>query len=545
MNLISLLAGSITTVICAVVNYFIFLPPFALSSVGFWVWIISSFGLGAVASGIADYFTDDEKYKSTIAFGSLGVFLLLIFTVGACAGSTFFHASQSSSMLKVTDVSSFTDVVESKSLEEVENTFPKIDQESATTLANRKLGELVDLVSQFEVDDYCTLINYNGKPYRVAPLKYSNIFKYMKNKENGIPGYILIDLVTKEAKYVELEEGMKYSPSAMFSKDLTRRLRSEYSNTILGDYSFEIDDNGTPYWIIPEVKATKGINGLKDTVGVFVVNAQTGDVAHYTKNDIPSWIDRAFDTDIVREQIDHWGEFSNGFWNAHFSQQGVKVSTSLYNFIIEDDDVYLYTGITSAKAEDKSNIGFVTVNMRTGEAKFITISSADEESAKQSAEGKVQEKGYKATDPILLNLNGIPTYALSLKDEGGLVKMYAFVSVEDYQKVSVADESEGISTALESYMKYFKKEDIPVDENAILEVNLQIEQIEKAEVYGNSTYYIVSQGKVYVADIFSGGKAYENAPYFSCLPTLKVGDTVKVKCIEKDNYYEVREISKG
>lgn len=537
--------GAVIALIFGVIEYFIFLPSLSLASGGFWWLLFFSLLPATIIIGLWESFEDEDLPVVTGIYGIGTVLTLAIVLFGGLGGTSPFHAEKASQQLKVVEVTSYEEMVSAKTLEEVENTFPKIDQASAEVIANRKLGELVDLVSQFGVDKYCTLINYNGKPYRVSPLMYNSWYKYLKNKENGIPGYVLIDLVTKDAQFIELSEGMQYSPSACFSKDLTRKIKKDYPSAILGDYSFEIDDNGVPYWIIPDLKVTSGIGGLKTNQGCFTVNAQTGEIARYATEEIPSWVDRALDTDIIIHQINNWGTLVNGFWNSMIGQKGVKVSTELYNFITEDDDVYLYTGITSAKADDKSNLGFMTVNMRSGDAKFVTISSADEESAKESAQGKVQEKGYVATDPIILNLNGIPTYALSLKDEGGLVKMYAFVSVEDYQKVEVAEESDGIKAALDNYMKYFNKEETKHPEpQEIKEENITVEQIEKAEVNGNSTYYIVSNGNVYVADIFSGGGTYtEGTPYFSYLPTVKVGDSVTVQYVQKDGYREVIKIS--
>lgn len=539
--------GVISTIITGITYYFLVLPSLAISSLSFWSFLFFTFLFSTIIVAAINYLIFDEDiYAPTVALAIITALILVILAIGGFAGSKMTNAKKASDQLTVVEVSKFEEIVSSKTLEEVEDTFPKIDEASAKIIANRKLGELVDLVSQFEVDRYCTLINYQGQPHRVSPLAYSSFLKYEKNKENGIPGYILINLVTKESCYVSLEEGINYSPSAYFSKDLERRIKKDYPGAILGEFNFEIDENGVPYWIVPDIKVTKGIGGLKTTQGAFIINAQSGEIKRYSVEEIPSWVDRAFDTDIIRKQINNWGELSNGFFNSIFTQNGVKTSTDLYNFIVENDDVYLYTGITSAKSEDKSNIGFMTVNMRTGQSKFITLASADETSAKESAQGKVQEKGYVATDPILLNLNSIPTYALSLKDEGGLVKMYAFVSVEDFQKVGVAEESEGISEALNNYMKYFNKQDIEaISPDLFTDTVITVEQIEKAEINGNSTYYIVSENNIYVADIFSGGDTYkEGSPYFSCLPTIKVGDTVSITYIQKEGYREVSKISK-
>ena len=94
-----------------------------------------------------------------------------------------------------------------------------------------------------------------------------------------------------------------------------------------------------------------------------------------------------------------------------------------------DGDVWVYTGVTSVNA-DESNIGFVLMNLRTGESKYYNIAGAEEYSAMSSAEGQVQNLGYRASFPSLINIKNIPTYIMVLKDNAGLVKMYALVNVE-------------------------------------------------------------------------------------------------------------------
>ena len=93
--------------------------------------------------------------------------------------------------------------------------------------------------------------------------------------------------------------------------------------------------------------------------------------------------------------------------------------------------MWYFTGVTSVN-EDESNIGFILTNARTGEYKFYPVIGAEEYSAMHAAEGEVQEKGYQASFPSLINVGGQATYIMVLKDSGGLVKLYALVNVEKY-----------------------------------------------------------------------------------------------------------------
>ena len=323
----------------------------------------------------------------------------------------------------------------------------------------------MDLVSQFEVseDDYSyTQINYNSVPTRVAPLMYGDVIKWFNNQSDGIPGYISVDMTTQEVSLVRLQDGIKYSPGEYFFRNLDRHLRLSYPTLMFDSYSFEIDDEGRPYWICPTYTYTIGIFGGKDISGVVIMNAQDGSSQYYDIKDVPQWVDKAYSSDLVVNQIDYWGKYRKGFINTLIGQKEVCLTSGGYNYLALDDDVWLYTGLTSA-GNDQSNIGFVLVNMRTKEAHYYISSGATEYSAMDSAEGQVQHLQYTATFPVLLNIANQPTYFLSLKDNAGLVKKFAYVNVEQYQLVGIGD---NLNEAYTNYLK-LTSSDGEVDTSAL------------------------------------------------------------------------------
>lgn len=515
--------------------WFIFRPAISLQSTGFWIMILISM---IIATFVSQFLYSFE----IILWGTIGI--VILFVILLIGSSGMFHATSLQRRLNVQETTEFTKIVEDMDI----NSIPRIDKSVAQNLASRKLGELEDVVSQFEVDDYSTLINYNNSPYRVIPLKYSSPFKYFNNKNTGIPGYILVDLITQEASYIKLDEGIKYSPSACFKNDLKKHIRTVYSSAILGEYNFEINDDGIPYWIVPEIKPNF-VFGVKTIENVIVVNAITGDISNYPILDVPEWIDRGLDTDIILSQIDSWGSYKDGFFNSIFGQKGVKKVTELYNFIIQDNDVYLYTGITSANASDQSNIGFFLVNMRTGDATYTSCASVNEVSAKNAAEAIFPEKAYEATDPLLLNIDGKPTYCTSLKDSAGLVKMYAFVYAADYTVIGYATEQEGMEKAIENYKlalegKSFKvssssqneviTEETSISKETFKEASFKVEAFEEVIVDGTTSYYIEHDGNIYIIPITANPKYFMN---------LSLGDEIKVKSIEKNNYFLVNDFA--
>ena len=290
--------------------------------------------------------------------------------------------------------------------------------------------------------------------------------------------------------------------------------------------SFEIDDDGNPYWIAPVYNYKIGLFGGKDITGAIMVNAIDGSSQYYDIKDVPTWVDRVYPSDLLLSQLENWGKYTNGYFNTIFSQKGVLKPTDGYNYVALDDDVYLYTGLTSVSS-DASNVGFALINMRTKESKYYAISGAEEFSAMSSAEGRVQNLKYTATFPILINAGGQPTYFMSLKDGAGLVKQYAFVSVENYQIVAVGD---SVAEAEKQYYKLLSDNGkVKVDFEAKT-VTAKIAHIQSAVVNGNSHYYFRLEGleKNFIAPISLNDG----------LPLLKTGDTVTIEYVEDESNSE-------
>ncbi len=423
-------------------------------------------------------------------------------------GLPIFNASRYKDLL-VREEGNFTEDIAELSM----NQIPVVDRDSAQRLGARKLGEMSDLVSQFEIAPDYTQINLNDRPVRVTPLVYGDIIKWLNNNSAGVPAYIQVDMVTQETSLIRLEQGMKYSPCEYFLRDLERHLRFHYPTKIFDNFSFEVDEEGTPYWIAPTIRYRIGVWGGRDIGGAVLVNAVTGEHRYYPVEEIPQWVDQVYRSDIVMEQLTYNGKFQDGFWNSYFGQKGVLRPTEGYNYIAMNDDVYLYTGMTSV-ASDQSNVGFVLVNMRTKETRFYSVPGAEELSAMSSAQGQVQHLNYTATFPLLLNVADRPTYFMSLKDAAGLVKMYAFVDVERYQVVGTGAT---VDDARANYVKTLSQEE-DVDAGGGEEKSGVVEKVSSAVVDGNTNYYFTLQGEdtVYVAAIQVSDR----------LPFLAPGDSV-------------------
>lgn len=509
---------AIKALISAAVIFVLFwfeLPAINIRSADFWSFLVQAALACIVVSGFGKiwglikgtkqtkHLSIDDLKELFVGFGKPVKITLLAVAVMIAAsiifniiGSQFFNAGSYNKLLTLQDGDFSADVAELEMSQ-----IPVVDRDTAVRLGARKMGNMEDLVSQFDISEEYSQINYKGTPVRVTPLRYGDPIKWLNNQSKGLPAYITVDMVTQETELVRLDKGMKYSTGEYFMRNIYRHLRFNYPTKIFDDVSFEIDEQGTPYWIASTVSFRIGFWSGRDIDGAVLVNAITGESKFYELDKIPSWVDRVFSADMVVEQLIYNGKYRSGWLNSIFGQKGVLQPTDGYNYLAIDDDVWLYTGITSVMS-DESNVGFVLVNQRTKEARYYSVPGAEEYSAMGSAEGQVQHLGYNSTFPILLNISDRPTYFMSLKDSAGLVKMYAFVDVEQYQVVGTGN---NVQAALEDYASKLGSSDAAQGESAPTEktVSGTISAMESAVVGGNTKYYfkLKDDSAIYVADV--------------------------------------------
>lgn len=518
----------ISILITLVIGFIVFyatLPALNIHSLGFWFFLMFLFII---------YSTTDllVSYNSIDTWRSIPKRILIGFTFAVVIGiglplfnlflSPLFHAKEYSNRIVINQDKEF-----SKEIAPVDfSTLPLLDKASSEKLGDRVMGQMPELVSQFYVSDLYSQINYNDSIIRVTPLEYNGLFKYFSNRKEGVKGYITVNSVTGKASLKKLKQGMKYVDSAWFNENLNRHLRFKYPTKIFGQKTFEIDNEGNPYWIVPTMKY-KGIGLKAEIASIIILDPIDGSSKEYKVEDVPTWVDHVYSASLIIEQVNDWGRYKDGFWNASFGQKNVVKTTEGYNYMAMNDDVYLYTGITSVST-DESNIGFILTNMRTKETNFYRVPGAEEYSAMDSAKGQVQQMNYEASFPLLINLNNRATYLLSLKDAAGLVKMYAFVDVEDYQKVEITDASLGIEKASENYLNKIWSE-TSTSSTTKLEKVIQIKKITSATIDGVSYYYIVdTEDKKYKCSI----KVEKDI-----LPFLEEGNSIQI------GYQEEKEVT--
>ncbi|MBR2678638.1 MAG: hypothetical protein IKE63_04395 [Bacilli bacterium] len=524
----------IVTLIYSLVVYYLLYPAINIHNIGFWIFIFSImllFGIlmsfFSLGIAVSELFTGIKRRKRIgyyKIFIVIPIIVLLIIFINIIL-SPVFNAKTYYKRITVDETGNFTTDVKEVDF----NKLPLLDRDSSEKLGDRVMGQMSELVSQFDVSDKYTQINYNNEIIRVTPLEYNGTIKWLTNRNKGIKGYITVNSTTGKAKLIKLDKGMKYAPSGLFNENLYRKLQLKYPTFNFESVNFEIDNEGNPYWIASVVKYV-GVGLRREVTGVVIFNPINGKSKYYKVKDVPSWVDHVYEADLILEQVNDWGKYKKGYINSLISQKGVVSTTRGYNYLAQDDDVYLYTGITSVIG-DESNIGFILTNMRTKDTKFYSVAGAEEYSAMESAKGQVQQMNYTSTFPLLINLNGRPTYLVSLKDNAGLVKMYAFVDVEDYQKVVVTDSSKGIVKASEAYLNDMGE----VTEGVKLEKDVVVNNLTTVNIDGNTYYYFMDDNEQrYKVSI----KVDKNN-----LPFIKDGDILHIKYNNEGNVITIVEIN--
>ena len=437
--------------------------------------------------------TPKEKLREWLKFiksrclpvGLLFVAVVIVAAVGSVVSMPLLRAAAYRDLLTVQTGDFASDVAQISF-----NEIPTLDRTSAEFLGDRQMGTLSDMVSQFEYSGDSTQINYQGRPVRVAPIAYADLFKWLTNRGQGLPAYVVVDMVTQEATVTRLPQGMKYSFSEPLNRNIVRHLRFHYPTMMFSTPEFEIDENGHPWWIAPRVVKTIGLFGGTDIQGAVLVDAITGQSQYY--KEVPTWVDTLYVPELIMQQYDYHGTLVHGFINSLLGQRDVTITTDGYNYIAMNDDVYAYTGVTSANA-DQSNLGFLLCNMRTKETHFYEAPGATEAAARASAEGVVQDLGYVSTFPLLLNIAGEPTYFIPLLDNTNLVKSYAMVNVAQYQLVATGA---SVSACEQTYIQMLADKGVTTPEELPkTQASGTIAEIRSAVLNGSTYYFLRLEGE--------------------------------------------------
>lgn len=468
------------------------LSPLYLDGAIFWAVLITIYvGLNALMK-IGEFSFDAEKtqpgqvpfsFSARQKFPKLSAVIIavpwILIVVVMILCSVFFQWKAYRDQLGEPEIKKFDNEVQAIDVAQI----PIVDENLALQLAQKKLGERPALGSQVALYS-ATIQMVDGELVWVVPLYHSGFFKWLTNL-SGTPGYIVVSATnTNDVRYVEGYK-IKYHPGSYLLFDITRKVRfGPGLMTGITDYSFELDDEGQPYWAISTYKNSRGFS-LPEADGIILLNATTGQMDRYGMDEVPEWVDRVQPEDFVLAQIANRGNYVHGIFN--FANKDKYRPSEGHNIVYNNGRCYLFTGLTSVGADD-SAIGFIMVDMVTKEPIMYEMSGATEEAAQRSAEGRVQDLKYRATFPIILNIDSQPTYFMTLKDNIGLIKQYAFVSVTNYSTVGTG---ESVSAAMRDYENKLRSDGV----TTIGKLGGVVEQLEgtilriSGEYSGGNTVY--------------------------------------------------------
>lgn len=522
MEKVGKLVVSVLSVVLMWVLYLLWLPPLSIAYVSGFFFI----GL-CIATLIANIAMWVSNFGVAAIIEVVGIVIVIILlAIGGIAGSRAFNATTKQQQIGEVEEVEFDEMIKQIDTSQI----PIVDEALADKQADKKLGEDSALGSRVELGD-ATIQEVNGEIMYVVPLEHESFFKWNKNKTT--PGYITVSASNpNKVNFITELDGEKinirYQESAFFSKDLKRHMRNEgFRNVGLTEYTFEIDDSGRPYWVVTTFENRTSF-GSEEATGVVVVDAQTGETNWYSIEDVPEWVDIIQPKWIIEDQIDNWGELIHGFWNTIATKSDMTKKTALTLTVYVNGDCYYFTGMTSVGADEACS-SFIMVNTRNKHAQIAYIGGATENAAMKSAEGLVSDFGYKSTEPLPLNVNGIPTYVMGLKDEEGLLKAYAMVNVENY---SIAAKGASLAEANRAYIQSVARNSsthiVASDEAYGYTYEGKVERISNVVEDGSTYYYLVVEGekeKIFTASYMVSEE----------LAVTRDGDTVKITYVDDKN----------
>lgn len=495
--------------------YFAFQPAINIHSFGFWTFLL----FGLVPFGVISLdFKEPSGFLTSARNKTIFTVIIVVVAVNILAdviGIPILGGLNAyRNRIEIPTSSSINDI------EEFDQTQVQIiDKNVAKSLADRVFGEMgADIVSQYEISNNYASVVVNNTMYRLTPVEYSGFIKWLSTRSQGTPGFISVNVTTGDTVFHDLDDGLKYTQNAKLLNNLDLHLRLHYPTHIFGETKFEVDDNYNPYWVT-EVMSYRFIGKAADVKGVVVTNPVNGDSEYYDVEDVPSWVDNVYNAPLICDQYNSYGRYINGLLN--FSQKGVTATTDDYAYLQKDGHLWMYTGITSV-GQDESNVGFIYADLQNKNIIYINSAGAEEYSARASAEGAVQEKGYFSVFPTMVNIAGEPVYFMGLKDNAGLIKAYAFVSYKNYQQVGVG------TTVSEAYKNFTGK--AVMNSDSLEEKEIQIAEIETAVLEGYTVYFIkTTENEYYHCSIEVSDK----------LPFVKENDVIKVS-VSNDTIIEIK-----
>ena len=444
---------------------YMFMPVLSYDFSGIWMLSIVVLAAGAAVTIALQDTSRKTVGGGVVCLGITGVIALVFMLGGVFTTAPMFRADSYASILPKPSHVSFEKAMQRLDTggHPLSNDATVIDQNDVrlvdSTLAERRAQELLGRDPEFGGTyslGTMQLTRRNGRLVWAAPMDFRGLTRWASS--SGSPAYVWVDAHdSKDAGLVKEVAGkpiaMRCLTSSWFGDNIERAVwTGGFAFTGLTDYSFELDNEGRPMYVLTAYAHRVGFSG-SDPTGVVVFDPQACYGRRYELKDVPAWVNRVVPSDMINDQIAWQGEYVHGWWNANFGAHadileptpGIELVSTARN-----GATAWYLGL-STTGNPNGTVGFMLVDSRTKETVYFEQSGATEAGARDAIMGKLAEKrGWNATWPILYNIGGRPTYLTTIKDGAGNFKGVGMMPVDDRNIVVVADD---LKRALQAYQQ--------------------------------------------------------------------------------------------
>ncbi|SLM84573.1 MULTISPECIES: DNA-binding protein [Vagococcus] len=463
--------------------------------------------------------------NSTIIAVLLAIAYFIIIPVGRILSTDEIY--ETISVKKVTETEELKSTKETPIAMSTKSARNKM-QKMMSSVPNYSAYELGTTTAQMIDDEYVY----------VSALEYRSVWKWNRFKQ--VPGYFKISATNINAQPEFVEKGMKYVPSGYLWQDAERKIYSKSSNLArTGVVNLEIGEDGTPYYVQTLYKEY-GISGKKryDKFQTAILNAETGETKIYNLKDVPKEIDAPITSSVASSMNSYYGKYGKGWWNSLFAKDDVKQPTSngIYSsgavtpLMSKNGELLYFTDFTSDDEKQDSALGYSLINARTGVMEFYRDKKGmmDSDGAIQIAEKIYPEKKWEAKMPILYNIEGMPTWIVSLLDTNGIFKGYVYISATDSDILVDGNDAEKTLQAFKVKLSLKGSNNKNTSKSDAKKVTGKVKRVNKIVIDGTETVSFMLEDDKQVYTISTANNVYSMF--------LKEGDQVSFEAnISSDN----------
>lgn len=387
-----------------------------------------------------------------------------------------------------------------------------IPPETAYYKMQKMLGTLPN-PSIYKIGELGITMTKDGACY-VAPIEVDGLFRALSNKE--IPGVMYVSAERyEEAKIINVP--VKVANSFVLGRDLKRYLRKFKPEAVLFQANAELDDEGNPYYVGSYGHYAYGRKGpIID--GVLLLSFRDGKVTDYNKDNIPSWVDEVYPSDVAEKYNDYFGTLMNGLFNKLITKKGVHIptnwgsnasvaglevnSTEVIGVIDADKKLKWFTDHTNTSDTSTTMTGYTLMDMRSGKTIYYKTPGYINGKGAMNVVTKAlgaNSMNWTPSQPIFYNLFGTEAWVVPVinKSDGAFIKLgivaaqSSYVVLEDSKDAAIESFKNAIAYGLINSNTGVNANSVKAEEKAISGKVLRINSVTEN---GNAVFYVKLDG---------------------------------------------------